>query len=178
MTLALVMIAGFGTAGACSCMPRGTTEQEVGKAAFVAKAKLFDVDTVSVVSYTKLKRGLAFWKPRREYFFQPMVRAKFVVGKVYKGPGAASDTIYVLTNVSSAACGYHFSLGESGTAGEYLVYASATGDYTVGVTKTPGKVPGRKSMEGNAYYTTGLCMATQPASKAEEEKLDKLPALK
>lgn len=174
IAMVLLMLAGFTTVNACSCVPRGTTEQEVAKSDFVAKARLVGLDTVSAVHATRIKRGLAFWKPAWEYSSQPMARAKFVIDRVFKGNGASSDTIYVLTNTSSAACGYLFSMqnfGGNTSPGEYLLFASNPGDYLAGVMESAGEKPRRRNLDRNGYYTTGLCMATQPATAAKEAKL-------
>ncbi len=96
---AAFFLANPGCAFACSCLPPGTPQEELGKSDAVFAGKVVQVSG-------QVDGGAA-----------ETVEVRFEVSQVWKG--AESRTVLVKTPGSSASCGFNFEQGR-----EYVVYAS------------------------------------------------------
>ena len=106
---AAFFLANPGCAFACSCLPPGTPQEELGKSDAVFAGKVVQVSG-------QVDGGAA-----------ETVEVRFEVSQVWKG--AESRTVQLKTSGSSASCGFNFEQGR-----EYVVYASQQeGNLTAGL---------------------------------------------
>lgn len=106
---AAVFLANPGCAFACSCLPPGTPQEELGKSDAVFAGKVVQVSG-------QVDGGAA-----------ETVEVRLEVSQVWKG--AESRTVLLKTPGSSASCGFNFEQGR-----EYVVYASQQeGNLTAGL---------------------------------------------
>jgi hypothetical protein len=114
-------------AKACSCLP--TTPKE----SLERSSAVFSGRVIDVVEEPSQSNPLSS-------YYGPQIKAKFEVSKVWKGK--TEKQLVVITNDSSASCGYFFEKGK-----EYLVYASSQA----------------------TQLQTGLCSGTKQLSEAKED---------
>lgn len=146
LSLLTLLVAGGRAAYACSCLPPGPPKQEADGARAVFAGEVIEVVAPGGASVKK-SAAAAGCAPKMVLRSAGSpgsnLRVRFKVTKAWKD--VTGGEVVVTTPVSSAACGYAFTKGES-----YVVYAYG-GDE-----------------EGRAL-TTGLCSRTRRLSDADED---------
>jgi hypothetical protein len=165
----------------CSCLPAATQEEEYKRSALVVQGRIVCIDTInSSNSLIHNKRGVK--EGRHKYFLstEAFIRAKVVVERNFKPGTSLPDTIFVLTPLGSAACGYPFEpyldIIEQIDPSYYkfIIYGDRWTEKIIEEIKTkkhPKKVI--RTIEHDNIFYTARCRRTRHLDKDELQKLEK-----
>jgi len=156
-----------------------TTEQAYKHSDLVIQGRVIGIDTIQ--SSNKImfdKKGIKVGRHRYSIYSENFLRVKMVVEKSFKLIPNLPDTIYVLTNLESDACGYPFLPffdGVSPGRYQYIVYATSWVEKTIIKIKKGKRNLGQiKELQLKDTFFTNTCNKTQPVNKEGLKNLSTL----
>jgi hypothetical protein len=164
---------------ACSCMDSPTTEQAYKRSDLVILGRIIGTDTIQSSNMIMFDRkGIKVGRHRYSVYSEIFLRVKMVVEKSFKLVSDIPDTIYVLTKLEGAACGYPFLPFFKEVSPEryqYIIYGTSWIEKTITKTKKGKRNIGQiKELKLNDTFFTNTCSRTQFSNKEELRNLSTL----
>lgn len=156
-----------------------STEEEYKRSELVVKGRIIGADTVTETDGIWYDRhGVKYGKHKYSIHYATFLRIKLIVEKNYKSATQIPDTIYILTNQQSTACGYPFPPYIEQLQSpyyEFIIYGDRHIAYSVeDFTKRKKHIKQIKRTPSQNIFFTSSCRLTQNANAEELNKLEKL----
>lgn len=168
---------------ACSCIPKLTVEKAFLQADFVIHGRIIAIDTVIVSRVSGAVKATDSVNMVQHIYKTEYRSIKMVVEKSFKQISTLPDTVYILTGIESASCGYPFPMFVSKDRGpnhnfQYIVYGHRWRDDLMTVEKQGNEFTAEipQLYVTNTFFTS-LCDRTVPVNKKELRGLKKVACL-